>query len=150
MAAAVRRTGEVRPSNATFNAARGANLKPQSGLYARVTGNFTGTTDEIIQWAACKWGVDEDIVRAQVGQGVWWYQTPAGDCSTDATAAPPATRSAPTAGPASAPSRSGSMQVRYPYWRCGVPVGDVTSSAYNVDHALAASAQLLRGQRARG
>ena len=27
---------------------------------ARVDGNFVGTTDEIIQWAACKWGVDED------------------------------------------------------------------------------------------
>jgi autotransporter family porin len=30
----------------------------------RVTGNFTGTTDEIIQWAAHKWGIDEDVVRS--------------------------------------------------------------------------------------
>ena len=30
----------------------------------KVTGNFTGTTTEIIQWAACKWGIDEDTIRA--------------------------------------------------------------------------------------
>src|SRR5262249_24548237 len=35
------------------------------GYEERVTGNFTGTTDEILQWVACKWGIDEDIVRAQ-------------------------------------------------------------------------------------
>ena len=29
-----------------------------------VTGIFTGTTDDIIQWASCKWGIDEDIIRA--------------------------------------------------------------------------------------
>lgn len=32
---------------------------------ASVTGNFTGSTDMILRWAACKWGVDEDVVRAQ-------------------------------------------------------------------------------------
>jgi soluble lytic murein transglycosylase-like protein len=29
-----------------------------------VTGNFRGTTDEIIRWAAWKWGIDEDLLRA--------------------------------------------------------------------------------------
>ena len=39
---------------------------PQSiADFANVTGNFGGTTDEIVRWSACKWGVDEDIVRAQ-------------------------------------------------------------------------------------
>ena len=47
----------------------------QSGWYARVTGNFTGTTDQIIQWAACKWGIDEDIVRAQAAKESGWHQT---------------------------------------------------------------------------
>ena len=45
----------------------------------RVTGNFTGTTDEIIQWVACKWGVDEDAVRAQIIKESYWYQSNVGD-----------------------------------------------------------------------
>lgn len=46
----------------------------------RVTGNFTGTTDEIIQWAAWKWGLDEDIVRAQAdGESRWRQNGPPGD-----------------------------------------------------------------------
>src|SRR5579884_2247822 len=33
--------------------------------YARyVTGHFTGTTDEILQWAAYKWGFSPDLLRA--------------------------------------------------------------------------------------
>src|SRR6266567_6682592 len=31
----------------------------------QITGNFTGTTDEILQWVSCKWGIDVNIVRAQ-------------------------------------------------------------------------------------
>ena len=41
-------------------------------LRVRINGNFTGTTDEILQWAACKWGIDEDIVRAQAVQESYW------------------------------------------------------------------------------
>jgi soluble lytic murein transglycosylase-like protein len=26
--------------------------------------SFRGTTDEIIRWAAWKWGIDEDLLRA--------------------------------------------------------------------------------------
>lgn len=37
-----------------------------------VTGNFTGTTDEILQWAAHKWGIPEDWVRAQAASESWW------------------------------------------------------------------------------
>ena len=62
------RTG---PTNATYNATRGTTANT---AYPRVTGNFTGTTDEILQWAACKWGIDEDLVRAQVAIESWWDQ----------------------------------------------------------------------------
>ena len=31
--------------------------KWKADYFPRITGNFTGTTDEIIQWAACKWGM---------------------------------------------------------------------------------------------
>jgi len=46
----------------------------------KVTGNFSGTTDEILQWTACKWGADEDFVRAQAVQESWWRQSQLGDC----------------------------------------------------------------------
>ena len=45
----------------------------------KVTGNFTGTTDEIIQWAACKWGIDENVIRAAAVQESHWQQAFRGD-----------------------------------------------------------------------
>ena len=43
-----------------------------------VDGNFTGTTDEIIQWAAYKWGLDEDALRAVAVVESWWRQSTVG------------------------------------------------------------------------
>ncbi len=45
--------------------------------YARfVTGRFTGTTDEVIQWAALKWGLAPDLLRAvAVGESYWRMST---------------------------------------------------------------------------
>jgi autotransporter family porin len=48
-------------------------------LLARIDGNFTGTTDEIIQWASCKWGIDTDPVRAQAFVESEWQQSAVGD-----------------------------------------------------------------------
>lgn len=48
-------------------------------LQNRLDGNFTGTTDEILQWAACKWGVDEDSVRAQAVVESNWDMAANGD-----------------------------------------------------------------------
>ena len=78
-AALVRDAPEIRPANATFNQTRGQQNPALPGYYGRVTGNFVGTTDEIIQWAACKWGIDEDIVRAQTAKESWWFQRSGGD-----------------------------------------------------------------------
>ena len=55
--------------NATWN----ATYKP------RIDGNFQGTTDEIIQWAACKWGWSDDLIRAEAVQESSWRQSTAGD-----------------------------------------------------------------------
>ena len=86
----VRRSSwEPRPDNSTANNtnvyAQGGRLTGsylnQYGYETRVTGNFTGTTDEIIQWGACKWGIDEDIVRAQSVQESYWHQSTLGDCN---------------------------------------------------------------------
>jgi autotransporter family porin len=46
-----------------------------SWAFARVDGQYTGTTDMIYRWAACKWGIDEDVVRAQATNEHWsWDQ----------------------------------------------------------------------------
>ncbi len=128
-AAEVRGAAEVRPENAGYNStlghgAPGAN--PPYTLYNRVTGNFTGTTDEIIQWAACKWGIDEDIVRAQTAKESWWKQSAVGDNGES----------------------FGLMQVRQPYWGWAFNngVGDAkSSSAYNMDAALAGRRACFEG-----
>ncbi|HEU0249838.1 MAG TPA: Ig-like domain-containing protein [Solirubrobacteraceae bacterium] len=44
-----------------------------------VTGNYTGTTNQIIQWAACKWGLDEDLLRAVAVQESDWHESMVGD-----------------------------------------------------------------------
>ncbi|KPV47834.1 hypothetical protein SE17_41305, partial [Kouleothrix aurantiaca] len=81
-AAAVKRRPENKGANAAYNATPGnqklsssflsGDPRANSEIAARVTGNFTGSTDEILQWTACKWGVDEDMVRAQAAVESWW------------------------------------------------------------------------------
>jgi hypothetical protein len=44
-----------------------------------VTGHFTGTTDEIIQWAAIKWGFSPDLLRAVAATESWWKMSTVGD-----------------------------------------------------------------------
>jgi hypothetical protein len=89
-AARVRATGpENRPENelenhtvpteaeiAAFRAENSSVYEPHERL---VTGNYRGTTDEIIQWAAWKWGIDEDVFRAQAVQESWWNMSQLGD-----------------------------------------------------------------------
>ncbi len=44
----------------------------QTKFRPRISGNFTGTTDEIIQWAACKWGLSDDMLHAEaVDESDW-------------------------------------------------------------------------------
>jgi hypothetical protein len=43
-------------------------------LLPRVDGHFTGTTDEIFQWAACKWGLPDDLLRAIAVRESGWHQ----------------------------------------------------------------------------
>jgi hypothetical protein len=102
----VRSSWEPRPANTPANhrpatADELARLQPwpeervfdpkSLALEARVNGAFTGTTDEILQWIACKWGFDLDHVRAEAAVSSAWTQglrtdwTPAtGECPPDA------------------------------------------------------------------
>lgn len=58
-------------------------------LRRQITGNYTGTTDQILQWAACKWGVDPNIVRAEAVVESWWRMGTLGDWTSDTSACPP-------------------------------------------------------------
>ena len=50
-----------------------------SWLLQRVTGHYTGRTDEIFQWAACKWGISDNVLRAiavrELGSSNAWKRT---------------------------------------------------------------------------
>lgn len=54
--------------------------------YQRVDGQYTGSTDMIMRWAACKYGVDENVVRAQAWIESGWKQGAAGDKRTTLSA----------------------------------------------------------------
>lgn len=89
-AARVTKTKESRPANATANKTKGKANAPLSNwgvaavpLAKRVSGNFAGTTDEIIQWASCKWGFEPDPVRAQVMIESGWRQGALGGYETN-------------------------------------------------------------------
>lgn len=48
-----------------------------STCFAKVDGNYSGSTDDLIRITACKWGIDEDYVRAQAWIEDGWHQ----DCA---------------------------------------------------------------------
>jgi hypothetical protein len=69
-ASAVHRAFAIRPVSS------GGTDDPRwdSWLLQRVDGQFTGTTDEIFQWAACKWGLPDDVLRAIAVRESTWYE----------------------------------------------------------------------------
>ena len=130
-AARVKPAAETKASNADENATRGTS---SNGRYPRVDGNFTGTTDEIIQWAACKWGIDEDIARAQVAVESWWRMSTRGDFNADQSTCYVTERTSS----GTCPESVGLMQVRWLYHQEAFEDGNaLRSSAYNVDYAYA-------------
>jgi hypothetical protein len=85
----VTRAPETRPDNAAENhrvptAAelsyfRAHNDAMPSRYLERVDGAFRGSTDEIIQWAAYKWGFDPELFRAVAAVESWWHMSTLGD-----------------------------------------------------------------------
>jgi autotransporter family porin len=141
-ASRVRPAAEVRSVNAAQNQVRG--VIPGAGTdwldfqgnwapFDRVDGDFVGTTDEILQWAACKWGIDEDVVRAQIVTESYWKMSANGDGGDS----------------------FGLGQVRVPYHGHRPGAGDdgafqndnaIRSSAYNVDYTYAVWRGCFEGQ----
>jgi hypothetical protein len=148
-ASRVRDKAEVRASNTPYNRTRGhatpANADPNYPRYARVTGDFVGTTDEIIQWVACKWGIDEDIVRAQAAKETYWFQRNVGDFSSDPSRCVPGHPIGADGKPGLCPESIGIMQVRYPYFRSTIRDA-ITSTAYNLDLAYAVWRTCFEGE----
>lgn len=142
-AAAVRQAPELREVNTTANQTKGV-PGPTTGIYTRVTGNFTGTTDELIQWASCKWGLDEDMVRAQVAKESWWHQDSKGDLTSDASRCAPGHGIGVDGFAGQCPESFGLLQIRYPYWQPAFPSA-IASSAYNLDYSLAARRNCFEG-----
>ena len=41
------------------------------------------STDDLIQWTAHKWGIPEDVIRAQMAVESWWRQSAMGDLTSE-------------------------------------------------------------------
>jgi hypothetical protein len=105
-------------------------------LAPRIDGDFTGTTGEILRWAACKWGISQNIVFAQAAVESWWQQTTLGDFGSDPRACPPGHGLGRNGKPGQCPQSYGILQDRYPFELASWP-GIGRSTAMNADTAYA-------------
>jgi hypothetical protein len=136
---------EPRPDNYTANhsvpaAAQIANLQPwtptigmdgkSDSLRKQITGNFTGTTDEIFQWAACKWGIDANIVRADAVVESTWHQSTLGDYTTSQSLCPPGTWNG-----SSCYQSYGVLQIKYTYFKTEWPMSKL-DTAFNAEFVM--------------
>jgi hypothetical protein len=139
-------TPETRPANETFNETTGQHVgtaffpagdSPQvSTLAPLINGDFTGTTEEILRWAACKWGINQNVVFAQAAVESWWDQGYLGDWGTDAKLCPPGHGLGADGRPGECPQSYGIVQNRFPFEQPSWP-GIGTSTAMNADAAYA-------------
>jgi len=136
---------EVRPSNRVPNHRGGQHVgagflafdgQAAIRLSRRIDGDFTGTTQQILRWAACKWGIDQDMVFAQAAIESWWRQSTLGDWGSDASACPPGHGPGADGRPDLCPQSYGILQNRYPYEKLSWP-GIARSTAMNADTAYA-------------
>jgi len=135
---------EIKRVNRPYNRARGHRVdaamfsgndpRAARSLAPRIDGNFTGTTEEILRWAACKWGVDEDLVKAQAAIESWWRQTTKGDFGTDPGRCPPGHGLGADGQAGRCPESYGILQNRYPYMGSAFP-GAADSTAMSADLA---------------
>jgi hypothetical protein len=120
----------------TFFDPASTDRRANSLVASRVDGAFTGTTQEILRWAACKWGVDEDLVYAQAVAESWWRQPTFGDWHPDASACAPGHGLGADGRPGLCPQSFGILQDRYPFQHSSWP-GILLSTAMSADAAYA-------------
>lgn len=133
---------EVNPANAGYNHTTGQRVGP--GLFPQgdspqaamlvplISGEFTGTTQQILEWAACKWGIDQDIVFAQAAAESSWDQSHRSDWGTDPALCPPGHDLGADGVPGQCPQSYGILQTKYIQWRAAWP-GIADSTAMNAD-----------------
>jgi hypothetical protein len=102
--------------------ARAANTE----FFPRIDGAFVGTTDEIIEWGACKWGFDPDLVRAQAFVESSWAQDATGDLTDNPEEC--VTGDAPPC-----PTSFGLLQIKH-LFHPGTFPSSLESTAFNVDY----------------
>ncbi len=108
----------------------GADEYWNSVLAPRIDGNFTGTTEQILRWASCKWGFDEDITRARAVSESSWRVDTKGDVTDDPSQCGRIGLSAPCA------QSYGLLQVKGTVHEGTYPA-TTQSSAFGVDYAMA-------------
>lgn len=123
---------------APWNGTIGVDPKADA-LRKRVTGNFTGTTDEILQWIACKWGIDADIVRAEAVVESSWHQSQLGDYTSERSACPPGSWDG-----RGCYQSYGILQIKYIYYRGSWPMSR-DDTAFNADYTYGVIRTCLNG-----
>ncbi len=129
---------ETHPDNAEANATTGGPAVDIDGaeevwnraLAPRITGDFEGTTEQILRWGACKWGFDENITRARAVTESSWRMATAGDVTDDAEACASLDLEVPCA------QSHGLLQVKGTVHEGTYPAS-TRSTAYGVDYAMA-------------
>lgn len=121
--------GYLTATNPDWDATWNANYR------TRITGNFTGTTDEIIQWAACKWRWPDELVRGEAVDETNWHQNGTGDTSSTAANCFPG-YSAPC------PTSFGLLQIKWYFNPSHTIAGNAMpwardSTAFAIDYTLA-------------
>jgi hypothetical protein len=103
-------------------------------LATRINGDFTGTTIDILRWAACKWGIDQDIVLAQAAVESWWQQGTLSGWQADTSTCPPGHKLGQDGKPRQCPQTYGILQNTY---KTGGWPAIAESTAMNADAAYA-------------
>jgi hypothetical protein len=136
---------EDKAANKPYNKRRGRHVTAKFLAYdgpkaqklaSRINGDFTGTTIDILRWAACKWGIDQDIVFAQAAVESWWQQNTLGGWGTDPSKCMPGHKLGQDGKPGECPQSYGILQDSYPYEPGGWPA-IARSTAMNADAAYA-------------
>jgi hypothetical protein len=103
----------------------------------RIDGNFTGSTRDVLRWAACKWGFDENVVFAQAAVESWWRQNTKGDWTGNAANCAPGHGLGADGTPGQCPESFGIVQTRYPYMKWAWPgIGQSTAMVADVGYAI--------------
>jgi hypothetical protein len=128
---------ELKPENTQANQTPGRPMDPAKfrgppawrPYYERIRGDFTGTTERILEWAARKWGFDElgypDLAKAMAHQETNWRQSASGDYEEGNSEFP---------GPAF--QSYGITQVKRTAWPGSYP-NSAESTAFSADYTMA-------------